>query len=51
MADWGLNEIASLKLISDTGDANSEHPFLHMAFVWEGDRRIDVIFLEFEVLN
>ena len=48
--NWGLNEIAGIKLVSDTVEADSEHSFIHLAFVWEGDRRIDVIFSQFEVV-
>ena len=49
--DWGLNEIARLVLVSDTVDAGAEHLSLHLAFIWEGDRRIDVIFSELEVVH
>lgn len=47
--NWGLNEIARIKLVSDTVEAGSEYSFIHLVFVWEGDRRMEVIFSEFEV--
>ena len=49
--NWGLNEIARIKFVKETVEAGSERPFMHLAFVWEGDRRIEVIFSEFEALN
>ena len=49
--NWGLNEIARIKLVSDAVEAGSEHSFIHLAFVWEGNRRIEVIFSEFEVFQ
>jgi hypothetical protein len=49
--NWGLNEIAGIKIVSNAVEAGSEHSFIHLAFVWEGDRRIEVIFSEFEVFQ
>ena len=49
--NWGLNEIARIKLVNDPVEVGSERSFIHLRFVWEGDRKIDVVFLEFEVLN
>ena len=49
--NWGLNEIACIKLVGDKVEAGAEHSFIQLAFVWEGNRRIDVVFLEFEVID
>ena len=49
--NWGLNEIARIKHVGNKVEAGSEHSFIHLVFVWEGDRRIDVVFVEFEVLE
>ena len=49
--NWGFNEIARIKHVGNKVEADSEHSFIHLAFVWEGDRRIDVVFVEFEVLE
>jgi hypothetical protein len=51
--NWGLNEVALLKVIDDQAsraDETSCPPLTHVAFLWEGDRRIDVVFVELEVL-
>lgn len=51
--NWGLNEVALLKVIDEhasQADETSWPPLTHVAFLWEGDRRIDVVFVELEVL-
>ena len=51
--NWGLNEVALLKVINDhasQADETSSPPLTHVAFLWEGDRRIDVVFVELEVI-
>ncbi|MEJ7712985.1 MAG: hypothetical protein WKF84_24870 [Pyrinomonadaceae bacterium] len=50
---WGLNEVAVARV---NDDVHEQHrflpaPFNHVAFLWEGERRIDIIFSELEVLK
>jgi len=53
--NWGLNEIALLKVVGDSDalptSESSGTLFTHLVFLWEGDRRIDVIFSEFEAFS
>jgi len=53
--NWGLNEIALLKVVGDTNALQTPEPseplFTHVVFLWEGDRRIDIVFSEFEALS
>jgi hypothetical protein len=49
--NWGLNEVALVKVVDDNElqrDEPSPVPLTHLAFFWEGDRRIDVIFHKLE---
>jgi catechol-2,3-dioxygenase len=51
--NWGLNEVALLRVIDDQEskpDKVSTPPLTHVAFLWESNRRIDVVFAELEVL-
>lgn len=51
--NWGLNEVALLKVIEDGAskpDKTSAMPFNRLAFLWEGERRIEILFVELEVL-
>jgi hypothetical protein len=52
--NWGLNEISRAALLSD--DSLNRYgslpiPFQHMVFYWEGERRLDIIFSELEILQ
>ena len=48
--NWGLNEVALVKVVDDRLQIyeHSPVPLTHLAFLWEGERRIDVIFSELE---
>lgn len=48
---WGLNEIAVARVNDDVYDQYRflPVPFNHVAFLWEDERRIDIIFSELEV--
>jgi hypothetical protein len=48
--NWGLNEVALVILVKDSDLIHSDTSLMHIAFLWEGTRRIDVVFSELEVL-
>jgi hypothetical protein len=52
--NWGLSEVAAVRLLDDEGLLNkyrhlpiSAH---HIALLWEGTRRIDIVFSTLEIL-
>ena len=51
--NWGLNEVALVEVVNDSTALQTYEPSLaplnHLAFLWEADRRIDVVFSELEV--
>ncbi len=52
--NWGLNEVAMVKISDD--DAPQSYPFLpisfnHVILLWEGERKIDILFSEMEILQ
>lgn len=49
--NWGMNEIALVELTMDAETERSEVGYKHLTFFWEGDRRMDVIFVNFEALT
>ena len=49
--NWGLNEVAQVTLVKEPDQICSDPSFMHLAFLWEGNRRIDVVFAELEVRN
>jgi hypothetical protein len=53
--NWGINEVALVKVMNDSNAFQtseiSQVPLIHVAFLWEGDRRIDVLFSEFEAVS
>ena len=51
--NWGLNEVAIVKLLANEApfSLGRNYPGFHrLAFLWEGERRIDVVFSELEVV-
>jgi hypothetical protein len=50
---WGLNEVAVATVGDDVHDQYRflPVPFNHVAFLWEDERRIDIIFSELEILR
>lgn len=55
LINWGYNEVALVKVASESDvlhtSQTSVNGFTHVAFLWEGDRRIDVVFSEFEAFS
>ena len=47
--NWGLNEVALVMLVEKPDQIRSDPSFIHVAFLWEGARRIDVVFAELDV--
>ena len=47
--NWGLNEVSLIRLEKDP--VESIETLTQVAFLWEGDRRIDVYFIELEVIS
>lgn len=52
---WGINEVAMVKVKAEEEALEPYRllpiPFHHVVFLWEGERRIDIIFSELEVLR
>lgn len=49
--NWGLNEVALVTLVKERDQLGSDPSFMHLAFLWEGNRRIDVVFSQLEAHN
>jgi hypothetical protein len=51
--DWGLNEVALVQVVKDDSALRAcedlPAPLNHVEFLWEGERRMDVVFSELEV--
>lgn len=51
--NWGFNEIALMNVVQNSNlTVNLSHlpiPYTHVALMWESNRRIDIVFSEFEV--
>jgi hypothetical protein len=51
--NWGLNEVALVQLVKDDSASQTSNPppaaLNHLALLWEGERRIDIVFSELEV--
>jgi hypothetical protein len=52
MADWGLTEVAVVRLLPDSDELRKYQGtgrVHHMTILWESDRRIDAIFGDLQV--
>ncbi len=47
--NWGINEIALVKLDSDYYISNLPKHFYKIFFIWESNRKIEIVFSEIEV--
>lgn len=53
--NWGINEFSLVKLENNPDILakyqNSMYNFKHLAFLWEDERRIDIVFINLEITN
>ena len=51
--NWGLNEVSVVQVVEEDPilwpSPQQEKRFLRVAFLWEGERRIDVVFSDLDV--